>query len=165
MYPSHANTPIAIRRFQPEDAEQVWHLHNVVLAETGAHLGPGPWDDDLKNIEEHYLNSNGEFLVAEYQSEVRGKFLIAMGALRRLSEDRGEIKRMRVLREFQGQGIGKTILRTLEARARELGYKILQLDTTTLQEAAQGLYRNAGYQEIRREKGQGLEVIIFEKNL
>ncbi len=136
-----------------------------MLAETGTHLGPGPWDDDLKEIETHYLSNNGEFFVGEYLSDTPSKFLVAMGTLRQMTEERGEIKRIRVLREFQGQGIGKKILHMLEESARKLGYKVLQLDTTTLQEAALRLYRKAGYEEIRREKGQGLEMIFFEKVL
>jgi hypothetical protein len=57
----------------------------------GAHLGNGPWDDDLHEIEAAYLRSGGEFLVGVLDGKV-----VAMGTLRRISPGKAEIKRMRV---------------------------------------------------------------------
>lgn len=162
----NATIPFTIRRFQSEDQEQVWNLHTVALMQTGAFLhGHGKWDDDFKDIDGHYLKNRGEFLVAEHQTDAKTKIIIAMGALRQMTEERGEIKRMRVLPEFQGQGLGKVILGMLEDRARELKYTVLQLDTSVLQIAAQKLYQKNGYKEIKRDAVGGIETIFFEKQL
>lgn len=101
--------------------------------------GHGPWDDDLHNIEETYLKGDGEFLVAELDGEI-----VAMGALRASGTGRAELKRMRVNPRYQRRGLGELILEQLETRARELGVRILQLDTTVAQTAAQHLYRKHG---------------------
>jgi GNAT superfamily N-acetyltransferase len=150
-----------IRRYTDGDQAAVIRLHNEALAATGAHLGPGPWDEDLERIEKIYLRRGGEFLVATVDDEV-----VAMGALRRVSERVAEIKRMRTASAHQRRGLGREVLLHLERRAVELGYRRLCLDTTDKQAAAQHLYTSAGYQETHREPGPGIdENLIYEKRL
>jgi ribosomal protein S18 acetylase RimI-like enzyme len=149
-----------LRRYTPADQESVEHMHVHVIQQTGAYLGRGPWDDDIYAIEETYLNNQGEFLIGEWDG-----IFVAMGALRRTSPERAEIKRMRVHSDYQGRGIGQIILSELEARARTLGYKTLHLDTSVLQLAAQKLYEKNGYHEVGRDRYNDLEVILYEKFL
>jgi GNAT superfamily N-acetyltransferase len=158
-----------LRRYTPADQEAVEHLHVFAIQQTGAYLGRGPWDDDVYAIEEVYLKNQGEFLIGECD----GVF-VAMGALKRTSPERAEIKRMRVHPEYQGRGYGQLILDELETRARTLGYRALHLDTGVIQVPAQRLYEKNGYREVGRDKfkqeiGKGeyqlLEVILYEKQL
>lgn len=151
---------LTLRRYTPADREAVIEMHVRVIQQTGAYLGRGPWDDDVYAIEETYLNHQGEFLIGEWD----GVF-VAMGALRRTTPERAEIKRMRVLAEYQGRGFGQIILTELEARARALGYRTLHLDTSILQAPAQRLYEKNGFHEIGRDVYNGLEVILYEKAL
>lgn len=137
---------LKIRQYQSSDREAVWNLHNMALSQVGAHLGPGPWDDDFQNIEGIYIENVGDFLVGEYEGQV-----VAMGAIKRTSNKLAEIKRMRVHPCFQGRHFGTAILEALEKRAKELGYKALHLDTTVKQDVAQMLYRNHGFKETNRE--------------
>jgi ribosomal protein S18 acetylase RimI-like enzyme len=158
-----------LRRYTSSDREEVEHLHVSAIQQTGAYLGRGPWDDDVYAIEETYLNNQGEFLIGEWDG-----LFVAMGALKRTSQERAEIKRMRVHPEYQGRGYGQRILEELEARARALDYQILHLDTSTLQIPAQKLYEKNGFrevgrdtyqQEVGRDTYQPLEVILYEKRL
>jgi GNAT superfamily N-acetyltransferase len=151
---------LKIRRFDPSDRDEVLRLHIEGLRTTGADAGVGPWDDDLKQIDESYVLSGGDFLVGTVDGKV-----VAMGALRRLSQQVAEVKRMRVTADFQRRGFGEQILHELERRARALGFSRIQLDTTTLQRPAQELYRKNGYSKFKRENVQGLELIFFEKLL
>src|SRR5215204_3168418 len=73
---------VHIRRYEPGDKRAVRWLHDDALNKVGAHLGTGPWDDDLDDIEGIYLESGGEFLVGILEGEV-----IAMGAIKRVSPD------------------------------------------------------------------------------
>lgn len=149
-----------LRRYSPDDREAVEHMHVEVIQQAGAYLGRGPWDDDVYAIEETYLNNHGEFLIGEWD----GAF-VAMGALHRTTAERAEIKRMRVHPAYQGRGLGQIILSELEARARALGYRTLHLDTSILQLPAQKLYEKNGFREVGRDVYQGLEVILYEKQL
>jgi ribosomal protein S18 acetylase RimI-like enzyme len=88
-----------------------------------------------------------------------------MGAFRKKSETLAEIKRMRVLPEYQRRGLGQAILNQLEAKAILLGYRELCLDTTTLQIAAQKMYEKNGFTEVRRGLMPPFEVIYYHKSL
>ena len=57
------------------------------------------------------------------------------------------------------------ILQTLEARAAELGYTTLQMDTTIQQIPAQKLYIQNGYAETGRGQTGRFEFILYEKAL
>ena len=150
-----------IRRYGESDHDEVWSLHNVALQEiSGAHAGNGPWDDDLHHIKETYLDGGGEFVVG-----VEGGRIVAMGALKRSSSDRAEIKRMRVHPDSQRRGFGRAVLQRLEARAVELGYTALHLDTTVQQISAQKLYIHSGYAETGRDRFGSFDVILYEKSL
>lgn len=108
-----------------------------------------------------YLANNGTFLVELLDGQI-----VAMGALRKISNEKGEIKCMRVLPQFQRQGFGQAILDILEKEAVKRGYKTLCLDTNVLQVAAQKMYLKNGYAEVRRTKqGFPFETIFYEKRL
>jgi ribosomal protein S18 acetylase RimI-like enzyme len=151
---------LELRRYEEPDAATVWRLHEDGLRQMNAHAGHGPWDDDLRSVRASYLDAGGEFLVGVIDGEV-----VAMGALRRVSAAVAEIKRMRVDVRFQRRGFGRTILRRLEQRAAELGYRTLRLDTTVSQVPAQQLYRTSGYREVGRCQLAGQEMLLFERQL
>ena len=88
-----------------------------------------------------------------------------MGAFRRKSDTLAEIKRMRVLPEYQRRGFGQIILNQLEEKAFQLGYTELCLDTTTKQIAAQKIYEKNGFTEVRRGMMPPFEVIYYHKSL
>ena len=149
-----------IRRYRESDHDDVWALHNLALEGTGAHAGNGPWDDDLHHVKDIYLNSDGEFLVGVHDQRI-----VAMGALKRTSTDRAEVKRMRVHPDFQRRGFGRAVLQRLESRAADLGYTTLHLETTVQQAPARQLYVQSGYSEVGRSKLGRFGVIIYEKPL
>jgi putative acetyltransferase len=86
----------------------------------------------------------------------RGAFLLVVrdgrtvgcGAVRRLEAGTAEMKRMYVVPELRGRGLGHLLVEALEARARELGARRLVLETGIRQEVAIALYRAMGYRPI-----------------
>ena len=95
-------------------------------------------------------------LDAEELADGRGAFLIASragkpiacGAVRRIEERTGELKRMYVRPEERGRGMGRVILVALEAEARALGISRLVLETGIRQTEALALYKRAGFSRI-----------------
>jgi putative acetyltransferase len=73
---------------------------------------------------------------------------LACVALRPLSATVAEVKRMFVTASARRQGVARALLRELEARARELGFVSLQLETGYKQSAAMALYIREGYVSI-----------------
>ena len=73
---------------------------------------------------------------------------LACGGICRFDETRAELKRMYVVPEARGRGLGRCVLADLEARARKLGYAAIVLETGDRQVESLGLYRSAGYERI-----------------
>jgi ribosomal protein S18 acetylase RimI-like enzyme len=149
-----------IRRYESADHDQVVALHRVGLESVGAYVHDGPSDDDLQQIEKTYLNARGEFLVGVLDEQVA-----AMGALRHVDKHTAELKRMRVSPSLQRRGLGRQMLHALEARAFELGYSVIVLDTTARQAAAIALYKGHGYLETARAEQGPLPIVFFRKTL
>jgi len=150
----------SIRQYETSDYQAVWDLHNLALHHIGAHVGNGEWDDDLHNIDTVYSQNGGEFLV-----RTEDDVIIAMGALKRTSDTHAEIKRMRVHPDHQKRGLGQFLLSALEEAALTLGYKVLELRTTTIQKAAQILYERNGYTITGRSELAPFVVITYQKVL
>lgn len=112
------------------------------------------------NIEEIYLNNNGDFLIVSIDNQV-----IGMGALRKINDKTAEIKRIRVNIKHQSQGIGLMILSRLIKEARKLGYKKVILDTTENQKVAKKLYEKCGFKEFKRNKVANLGKIYYKLDL
>lgn len=72
---------------------------------------------------------------------------LACGALRIDAGGYGEVKRMYVVPEARGSGLGRAILEHIEAEAARLGLQVLRLETGIHQAEALALYRSAGYVE------------------
>jgi len=77
-----------------------------------------------------------------------GDDVAVMGALKRLDDDNGEIKSMRVDDAFLGKGAGRAMLEHILAEAREMGLKTLWLETggTEAFAPALKLYESAGFE-------------------
>ena len=68
--------------------------------------------------------------------------------LRDIGENRCELKRMYVLPQWQGCGIGRLLCDKAIAVARELGYCTIRLDTLQRMSEAVGLYSRAGFRPV-----------------
>lgn len=78
-----------------------------------------------------------------------GGTLAAVGALKELSPDRGELKSMRAAPAFRGKGAGEAILLHLLAEARGRGYRWVGLETGRPEpfRPAMRLYARHGFAE------------------
>ena len=73
---------------------------------------------------------------------------VAGGGVQHSDEAIAEIKRMYVVPDARGRGLGKELLAALEALARDLGYDAVRLDTGRKQPAARRMYERAGYAPV-----------------
>lgn len=98
---------------------------------------------DGKNSFTDWKNDNKKFIfvLAEMDTEIVG-----CGALRPISENIGEIKRMYA--KYSGKKIGNTILGFLEEKAKQLNYTQLILETRLKNTEAVPFYKKQGYDVI-----------------
>src|SRR5688500_11549604 len=73
---------------------------------------------------------------------------VSCGALKQISLDSMEVKRMYTLSEYRGKGFASAILAELEKWASEEGYNKCILETGKRQPAAIRLYERNGYRVI-----------------
>ena len=75
--------------------------------------------------------------------------VLGVGALKRLGDDHVEIKSMHTLVEARGRGVARAMLAHLLGAARELGARLVSLETGSQKEfaPARRLYANAGFVE------------------
>jgi putative acetyltransferase len=83
------------------------------------------------------------FFVARWERRT-----IGCGALVLARDGSAEIKRMFVLPQARGRGVGRRILRQLEDAARAEGVTVIRLETGIHQPEAIGLYRASGFVDI-----------------
>lgn len=69
----------------------------------------------------------------------------AVGALKPLSHDVAELKRLYVRPGYRGLGLGRRVLDHLVGEAREIGYRSVRLDTADFMTEAHRLYESAGF--------------------
>jgi GNAT superfamily N-acetyltransferase len=107
-----------------------------------------------------YDNPRYVFIIAELNAEI-----IGCGAIRPLSQKRGEVKRM--FAKYPGKNIGQSILSFLETKAKELNYEELVLETRVKNKEACSFYLKANYTKIPNygKYINRLDAICFQKTL
>ncbi len=90
---------------------------------------------------------------------------VTAGAVHRIDDETGEIKRMYVVPERRGQGLSRKLLVALESLARREGFTRVRLDTGKRQPRALALYRATDYREIPDYNGNRFASYWFEKEL
>ena len=75
--------------------------------------------------------------------------LLGFGALKRLSDDHGEVKSMHTAQAMRGRGVGTAMLRHIIATARATGMSRLSLETGSMEyfAPARALYKSHGFVE------------------
>jgi putative acetyltransferase len=78
----------------------------------------------------------------------KNKTTVSCGAIKELSAEAMEVKRMYTVPENRGEGIASIVLAELERWAAELGYAKCLLETGKRQPEAISLYKKRGYKVI-----------------
>ncbi len=158
---------LTIHRFQPSDKEAIMALYKIASIYSEIGYREGPWYQDFDDIEEFYLNG-GEFLVGYLDNQI-----VAIAGLQKINDAEAHVRRIRVHPDYRRKGYGLKILKQLERSAKELGFSILRLRTSTNQKMAQGLYEKNDYIHIpsttkeyyKEGGGYTFEVMWFQKKI
>ncbi len=138
----------AIRRATNADIAAVRQVIFTALEEYGLCPDPAGTDADLADLENCYFARGGDFEVVELPD---GR-IVGSAGLMRLSDQRAELRKMYLAKEYRGRGIGRTLLGRMLAAARRLGYREIVLQTNTVLIEAVQLYRSAGFTPVEIER-------------
>lgn len=136
-----------IEKIQPEHDEAVCRIIKKVGKEYGAiGDGFGPSDEEVLSMSKYY-NEEGRsiYLVAAIEGTVVGGCGIAPF---NNSFEVCELRKLFLLPESRGLGIGKDLTRKCVSFARSKGYRQCYLDTLSSMKSAITLYENLGFRHL-----------------
>jgi putative acetyltransferase len=143
-----------IRDWEVGDRTPAAHIIKTVLAEYS--LGwevncGGCSDQDAVEVEKYYWQAGGEFWVIEHAGKIVGT-----GGYHPISRGQNavEIRKMYLLPEARGQGLGRFLLAQLEQAAAQKGFAQVWVETASVLSEAVRLYEQNGYVP---ESGVGTE--------
>lgn len=116
-------------------------------------------DADLVNLESYYQDGYFGLIVNDLDKPV-GAF-----GLHPLKGQVCKIRKMYLLPEARGKGLGKWMLKFMIAKAKALGFKRIELETATNLKRAVQLYRSLGFQQLLSENATPACDLVFFKAL
>jgi ribosomal protein S18 acetylase RimI-like enzyme len=125
------------------ELEQARTLFGEYGRSLGVDLGVEGFREEVRSLPDAYAPPRGELLLAFVETTAVGCV-----AVRPLSRDVGEMKRLFVRPGSRGLGIGRALVRRIAQTAREAGFRSLRLDTLPEMTSAAALYRSLGFEEI-----------------
>jgi ribosomal protein S18 acetylase RimI-like enzyme len=143
-----------------ESLEQVEAVRALFLAyqdAIGIDLGYQGFAEEIERLPGQYAPPGGALLLA---SDAQGHALGCV-AMRRIDDDRCEMKRLFVTSAARGANLGERLVLALLDRARASGYRQMLLDTLPSMHAAIALYRRLGFRPGEAYGKAALEEAIF----
>jgi putative acetyltransferase len=144
MPPSHRSTfgQFLIRSWQPGDRSAAMAIIRQVLQEYRLDCEPEGSDRDVLEVETCYWQTGGDFWVVERDGVLvgtAGYYPIQRG------QNAVEIRKMYLLPEVRGQGLGRYLLTSLESAIQARGFDEIWIETATVLKQAVKLYETSGY--------------------
>ena len=136
-----------LRPANNKDCEKIANLVYGVLEEYNFRPDPESTDADLKDIEQSYFERGGAFYVLE---EKAGSIIGAYG-LCPVDKAACELRKMYLHSSFRRKGFGKLLLDSAIAKARQIGFERMILETASVLKEAIGLYKSYGFVEYQPE--------------
>lgn len=133
--------PMRIRSATNADGTRIRELVFSILAEYGLSCDPVGTDADLDDIEASFIRPGGWFEVVENDVGT------IIGTVGLFPKPNGvcELRKMYLLREARGGGLGKKLMERMLTKARELGFHRMELETSSKLIEAIGLYKRFGF--------------------
>jgi putative acetyltransferase len=139
-----------------EEILQVKKLFTEYAASLDFDLCFQNFDKELSELPGDYALPDGRLLLA-----LDGKKTAGCVALRKISKDTCEMKRLYVKPESRGKRIGKVMAEYVIDEARKIGYSRMQLDTVPSMKEAVSLYQSLGFKKIEPYRYNPVEGAIF----
>lgn len=133
-----------VQAASPDDLAEIARLFAAYGASLEVDLAYQDFDDELAGLPGKYAPPSGALLLAR---RADGAAVGCIG-LRDLGGGACEMKRLYVSPEGRGLGLGRSLMQGAIDAARDRGYREMRLDTLPSMAAAQGLYRQVGFEPI-----------------
>jgi len=128
----------------PTDLLAVSKLFQGYAASLPVDLAYQDFAAELAGLPGKYAEPKGALLLARDQAGAP----LGCIALRPLDDETCEMKRLFLLPEARGMGLGRALAEAIVAAARDRGYRELRLDTLPSMTSAIALYEGLGFERI-----------------
>lgn len=160
MPDGEGNLEFAIRGFKPSDAPAVQALYRQGLV--GGKIAENDTALDLDDVQGVYMSRPGNhFWVAVVDGEIIG----TIGVQHYPDDATGEIRRLRVARDFRRRGIGSALVETAIKFCTENQYLKVKLDTFMEHEPAIKLFEKFRFRHDRTKSVAGKDCMYFYMDL
>lgn len=127
-----------------EDVRSARELFEEYAAWLGLNLCFQNFEKELAELPGEYVPPSGRLFLAIENDQIAGCV-----AVRKIADDTCEMKRLYVRPAFRGLGLGRRLIETIIAAAREIGYQHMRLDTLPgKMDPAIAMYRSLGFKNI-----------------
>lgn len=132
-----------IRRFQPGDERHITYVIKTCYDEFGFTFDPEGYNRDCVQVAQYYAHERSAFFVLE----VDGK-IVGTGGFIPLNEERCELRRLYLLKEFRGKGLGREFFAYILQQAHAMGFKEMEIWSDKSLTDAHKLYERFGAERI-----------------
>ncbi len=114
------------------------------------------FQEELDGLPGAYAPPDGRLLLA-----IDGDRAVGCVAIRRLGDGICELKRLYVKPAYRGKGLGRSLVESIIAEARAIGYRTMRLDSLASLKEAAAMYRSLGFIEIPAYRYNPLPEAVF----
>lgn len=143
------------------DFDDVRHLFTEYTNWLDMDLTFQDFQAELDNLPGKYGPPSGRLLLARASTDGKAIGCVGVRQLSSADEKTAELKRLYVLPETRGLGVGLALARTAIGAALEAGYGSIKLDTLPIMKGAKAMYRRLGFKECERYYDTPVEGTAF----
>jgi len=149
---------LELKTYSEDMQKDIELFYKKCFIDLGWKYEPDGSHSDIANIKETYMKNGCMWCLVDDEK------LIGTIAVRTIDKDNkvAEMKRLYVLKDYQGRGFGRQLFETALAYAKENGYEKVCLDTRKDREASLHLIHKYGFVEVSKYNNNEFAELFFE---